>query len=153
MIVTNLDRLHEKSDEVFNIKRFKDVIKLMNQELMKNPRAYGISAPQVGVKKRIISIKIDNEPVVMINPSFEIIVDEVEKMPEGCLSLPGQYFEKERAKGIKVFYTSRDNFKKESEYEGFYARVIQHEVDHLDGILFIDKAKNITKLNQEINSL
>ena len=89
-------------------------------------------------------IDVDKKRYDLINPVITYregsIIDS-----EGCLSCPNLYGDVERAEKIRVEYTSRFNKKKTLEAEGLLARCIQHELDHLDGKLFIDIAKNITK--------
>jgi len=99
----------------------------------------GLAAPQVGMLKRIAVIDIgEDNPIVLINPE---IIEESGKaiMEEGCLSIPDRTGEVIRSKKIKVRSLDRENKQIEFEAEGFEARAIQHEMDHLDGVLFIDK--------------
>ena len=99
----------------------------------------GLAAPQVGILKRIavVDIREDNK-VVLINP--EIIEEEGKAiMEEGCLSIPGETGDVIRSQKIKVRSLNREGKQIEFEAEGFEARAIQHEMDHLDGVLFVDK--------------
>ena len=105
----------------------------------------GIAAPQVGESIRVCVVDVDKKTRYdLINPVITYregkVIDN-----EGCLSCPDLFGDVERAEKIKVEYTSRFNKKKTLEAEGLLARCIQHELDHLDGQLFIDIAKNITK--------
>lgn len=105
----------------------------------------GIAAPQVGESIRVCVVDVDKKNRYdLINPVIVYregsVVDE-----EGCLSCPNLFGDVERAAKIRVEYTSRFNKKKTLEAEGLLGRCIQHELDHLDGQLFIDIAKNITK--------
>lgn len=105
----------------------------------------GIAAPQVGESIRVCVVDVDKKNRYdLINPVIVYregsVVDE-----EGCLSCPDLFGDVERAAKIRVEYTSRFNKKKTLEAEGLLGRCIQHELDHLDGQLFIDIAKNITK--------
>jgi peptide deformylase len=103
----------------------------------------GLAAPQIGVSKRIIIIDISStenstETMVIINP--EIIKAKGEKIQEeGCLSIPEIKGEIKRSEKIKVYGIDIDGIKFEIDVNGLISRVIQHEIDHLDGILFIDK--------------
>ena len=104
----------------------------------------GLAAPQVGELIRAVVIDVDKKVRYdMINPVIThregSVVDN-----EGCLSCPDLFGDVERAEKIRVEYTSRFNKKKTLEAEGLLARCIQHELDHLDGKLFIDIAQNIT---------
>lgn len=113
-------------------------------ETMYETEGVGIAAPQVGVSIRAVVVDVDKKRYDLINP--EIIYREGSAVDtEGCLSCPELFGEVERAEKIKVKYLTRFNKQKELEAEGLLARCIQHEVDHLNGRLFIDIAKNITK--------
>lgn len=109
-------------------------------ETMYQAPGIGLAATQVNVHQRIIVIDISeekNEPHVFINP--EILVREgTEQMEEGCLSVPGFYELVERAERIKVRALNRDGQPFELETDGLLAVCIQHEIDHLDGKLFVD---------------
>lgn len=108
-------------------------------ETMYEEDGVGLAAPQVGMLKRIAVIDIgEDNPIVLINPE---IIEESGKaiMEEGCLSIPERTGEVIRSKNIKVRSLDREGKQIEFEAEGFEARAIQHEMDHLDGILFIDK--------------
>ncbi len=100
----------------------------------------GLAATQVNVHKRVIVIdlsKEQNQPLVLINP--EVIEKRgVEEMEEGCLSVPGIYERVERADRVKVRALGRDGQAFDLEAEGLLAVCIQHEIDHLDGRLFVD---------------
>lgn len=105
----------------------------------------GIAAPQVGETIRVCVVDVDKKTRYdLINPVITyregIVVDN-----EGCLSCPDLFGDVERATKVRVEYTSRFGKKKTLEAEGLLSRCIQHELDHLDGRLFIDIAKNITK--------
>ena len=113
-------------------------------ETMYKTEGVGIAAPQVGQSIRAVVVDVDKKRYDLINP--EIIYREGSEVDtEGCLSCPELFGEVERATKIRVKYLTRFNKLKELEAEGLLARCIQHEVDHLDGRLFIDIAKNITK--------
>ena len=117
--------------------RMKELARDMEETLVKE-EGIGIAAVQVGVLRRMIVVIIDDKPTVMINP--EIIEAEGEiKDYEGCLSVPGKTGEVIRPEKIKVEYKNLEGIKEISEVEGYCARAVSHEVDHLDGILYIDK--------------
>ncbi|MCC3144772.1 peptide deformylase [Halanaerobium sp. Z-7514] len=108
-------------------------------ETMYAEEGVGLAAPQVGILKRIAVVDIgEGNQIVLINPE---IIEEDGKMimEEGCLSIPGRTGEVIRSKEIKVRSLNRDGEEIEFKAEGFEARAIQHEMDHLDGVLFIDK--------------
>lgn len=104
----------------------------------------GLAAPQVGVLKRVIVVDIDREgaqtgPLAMANPEIVDVSDEDASYEEGCLSVPEHYAEVQRPAKVKIRYLDRDNEIRTLEAEGLVATCLQHEIDHLDGILFIDK--------------
>ena len=114
-------------------------------ETMYASEGVGIAAPQVGESIRAVIVDVDKKNRYdLINPEITFregsVVDN-----EGCLSCPELFGDVERAEKIRVEYKNRFGKKKVLEAEGLLARCIQHEIDHLDGRLFIDIAKNITK--------
>ena len=124
-------------------KRIKKLLDDM-AETMYATEGVGIAAPQVGVSLRMVVVDVEGKRYDIINP--EILSREGSAVDtEGCLSCPDLFGEVERAEKIRVKYTTRYHKEKEIEAEGLLARCIQHEVDHLNGRLFIDIAKNITK--------
>ncbi|MBD3156433.1 peptide deformylase [Candidatus Peregrinibacteria bacterium] len=113
---------------------------------MKASDGMGLAAPQVGISKRIVIVLLnyntDHEMIVpLINPEITYFSDDAEKAEEGCLSLPGVYKQVERSTQIRLTYTDIKGKEKMLVLEDMNARVVQHEVDHLDGILFIDRVK------------
>ncbi len=112
-------------------------------ETMDERDGVGLAAPQVGQSVRLIVINAKNGPIPMISPAIIKKSWTKEQDTEGCLSLPGVYGNVKRHKKITCQYLDKDGNKKKLIAEGLMARVIQHEIDHLDGILFIDKAKKI----------
>ncbi len=130
----------KKIDEI--TEKINDLIDNMF-ETMYAEDGIGLAAPQVGILKRIavVDIQEDNK-IVLINP--EIIEEEGKAvMEEGCLSIPGETGDVIRAEKIKVKTLDRDGNEIEFKAEGLEARAIQHEIDHLDGILFLDKVVKI----------
>jgi len=112
----------------------------------------GLAAPQVGVTQRIIVLDVAREdekpaPIKMANPEIVWASDEDVTYNEGCLSLPEHYADVARPKAIRVRYLDHQNEIRELEAEGLLATCIQHEMDHLDGVLFVD---HITALKRNI---
>lgn len=108
-------------------------------DLMIKNNGVGIAAPQCGIHKRIIVIS-DNERIkVFINPEILFKSDELEDGEEGCLSIPGKVTIKKRHKSITIKYRNLSGHPHLETYNGFTARIIQHEIDHLDGILMTDE--------------
>jgi peptide deformylase len=100
----------------------------------------GLAGPQVGLMVRIFAVHIEgDEPRIFINPSILETSQDLVKYEEGCLSLPGQYAEVMRPERIKVQAWNERGRPFTLESSGLLARVIQHENDHLDGVLFIDR--------------
>jgi peptide deformylase len=121
------------------------VRKLMDDmlETMYRAPGIGLAAPQVGVLQRVIVLDLahegeDPQPLRMANPELIWVSDDDAAYNEGCLSVPDHYADVVRPAGIKVRYLDQDNQSRELEAEGLLATCIQHEIDHLDGILFID---------------
>jgi len=102
----------------------------------------GLAAPQVGLGLRIITIDLmpDDKPapLALINPEIVARSADLATREEGCLSLPGQYAEVTRPARVKVRYLDPGGARKEIEADGLLAACLQHEIDHLDGILFVD---------------
>ena len=109
-------------------------------ETMYDAPGIGLAATQVDVHRRLLVADVSSEkddPWVLINPVI-IEKDGVEVSEEGCLSVPGFYEEVERAERVKVRHLDRDGNEVENEFEGLLAVCVQHEMDHLDGKLFVD---------------
>ena len=121
------------------------------KETMNDSNGVGIAAVQVGVLRRIIVVEDTNtnEQKVFINPEIVEKSEEHEIDTEGCLSVPGMKGQVDRALKIKVKAKNENMEDVEFEAEGLYAREIQHEVDHLDGILYIDKVEEGTLMEIE----
>lgn len=102
----------------------------------------GLAAPQVGVSKRIVVIDVGEGLIEMINP---VIVKKEGSVigGEGCLSVPDYEGEVERAEYVECEFTDRNGKRMLLQTDGLLAIAVQHELDHLDGVLFIDKAKSI----------
>ena len=102
----------------------------------------GLAAPQVGVGLRlaVVDVMPDDKPspITLINPEVIAQSQELATREEGCLSLPGQYADVTRPARVTVRYTDQAGAKRQIEAEGLLAACMQHEIDHLDGILFVD---------------
>lgn len=109
-------------------------------ETMYDAPGIGLAATQIDVHRRLLVADVSadkDEPWVLINPVI-LEHDGVEVTEEGCLSVPGYYEEVQRAEHIRVRYLDRDGIEVESEFDGLLAVCVQHEIDHLDGKLFVD---------------
>mgnify|MGYP001234646044 CR=1 FL=1 len=111
-------------------------------ETMYDAPGVGLAAPQVGVTKRLIVMDCIKdgppEPVVLINPRVVWASEDVTTYEEGCLSIPDQYAEVKRPAMVRVEWTALDGTQQEREFSGLWATCVQHEIDHLEGKLFID---------------
>jgi peptide deformylase len=109
-------------------------------EIMEKEKGVGLAAPQVGSDLRICVLNIDGETLALINPKIKSYSRKKDIFEEGCLSFPGKFFQVERPVKIKVQARNTHGEKIKIKADGFLARVLQHEIDHLDGILVIDRA-------------
>ncbi|MDN3521180.1 peptide deformylase [Halomonas ramblicola] len=110
-------------------------------ETMYDAQGIGLAATQVDVHRRVIVMDVSDErasPLVLINPEVTPLGDEREPMQEGCLSIPDYYAEVPRALRVHLKALNRDGESYELEAEGLLAHCIQHEHDHLEGVLFVD---------------
>jgi peptide deformylase len=109
--------------------------------LMDDALGVGLAATQVGILHRVLVFRAhaEDELTALVNPEIEWISEELETGPEGCLSLPGVHVEVERAHAVRVRAYDGDGEEITVEAEGLPARVIQHEIDHLDGMLILDR--------------
>ena len=137
-----------KPVEVFD-KRVLDIIKDMENTLKaaKNPEGVGLAAPQIGVSLRIFLIRPNprGPTTVMVNPNITKYsqrvqsADKKDGVYEGCLSIPQHYSPVKRSMSVTVTYQTPTMETKTTVYTGFPAHVVQHELDHLNGVLFIDR--------------
>ena len=129
-----------------------DVRQLMDDmlETMYAAPGIGLAAPQVGALKRVVVLDIDREdtktgPLFMANPEIVEASDEDVIYEEGCLSVPDHYSDVARPASVRVRYLDRDGKQQELACEGLLATCVQHEIDHLDGILFIDHISSLKR--------
>jgi peptide deformylase len=110
-------------------------------ELMHDALGVGLAATQLGVLHRVLVYKayVDDPVTALVNPELEWLSEELELGDEGCLSLPGVHVEVERHARLRVHARDERGEQVEVEAEGLEARVIQHEIDHLDGVLILDR--------------
>jgi len=121
-------------------------------ETMYGAPGIGLAAPQVGISKRVLVIDVNmnengepGDPLLVANPTLSWISENRKTTEEGCLSLPGQYAEVERPAQIRVKFIDQHNRDQEFEVDGLVAACLQHEMDHLDGRLFIDHLSRLKK--------
>jgi peptide deformylase len=114
-------------------------------ETMYAASGIGLAAPQVGVQKRVIVVDAGEDPLVLVNPRITAVEGEQVGL-EGCLSVPDLVGEVRRAAWVTVKGLNRRGWPVVLEGEGLLARVLQHEIDHLDGILFVARVEDLTRL-------
>lgn len=155
-------KVREVGDPILSIKCEEVDIKNINKDILQEiedmketlnfTEGFGIAAPQVGINRRIVIIQVDKEKctykdcediptTVMINPTWKKLSEETESEFEGCLSVPSISGKVKRYTNIEVTYYNEKGQKIIKEEKGFTARDIQHECDHLDGIVFLERVK------------
>lgn len=117
-------------------------------ETMYAAEGVGLAAPQINQSLKIVVLDDGNGLIELINPEMLSHSDETEMGVEGCLSVPGYYGSVSRYKKIKVRALNRHGKIVVYEPEGFLARIFQHEIDHLYGTLFIEKAENLRRVDE-----
>lgn len=141
-IITKEDPLLRKQSKV--VDKIDDNVKKIISDLFETlyftDTGVGLAAPQIGILKQIIVIDTEDEaPMALINPEV-VFSDGQMESEEGCLSCPEEYGIVNRAEKVKVKALNEEGKEIEIEAEGFLAVVLQHEIDHLKGVLFIDKS-------------
>ena len=145
--------------DVFLTKKAKPVVNIddaLNKtiddmiETMREQSGIGLAAPQVGAFLRVIVVDasrdgVPHDPLKMANPEIVWASEDKCIAEEGCLSVPKQYADIERPSRVRVRYLDEKNAAKEIDLDGLLARVVQHEMDHLDGVLFIDYLSKIKR--------
>ena len=143
-------RLKHKSSIVDNFDSdLRQVIKDMYETLYASGNGIGLAAPQVGIKKRIVVIDLkengESSPITFINPKIKNFSEEKFINEEGCLSVPEYYADVERSKEVEVEWFNERGEKTIKKMTGLMSICIQHEIDHLDGVLFIDYLSKLKK--------
>lgn len=132
-----------------------DVTTLLDDmlESMYAASGIGLAAPQIGISRRVVVMnidrdeekKVDGTPLLLINPEILWSSEEPNVYEEGCLSIPMQYAEIERPKQVRVRYLDRTGAMQEVLADGLLATCLQHEIDHLNGILFTDHLSSLKR--------
>lgn len=143
--------LRKISEPITNINR--DIQKLMDDmlETMYDAPGIGLAAVQIGILKRVIvidlskDIKKKKEPMFIINPEIVSQSKDLVSYEEGCLSIPNQFAEVDRPNSCKIKFLDYNGEKKEIVAKGLLSTCIQHEIDHLNGVLFIDYLSKLKK--------
>ncbi|TCP69779.1 peptide deformylase [Baia soyae] len=118
-------------------------------ETMYDANGVGLAAPQIAISKRVIVVDVDEQLYEVVNPEIVEKRGEQFNPPEGCLSIPNLLGEVRRADYIKIVGQDRNGNPIEIEANGFLSRAFQHEVDHLNGILFPDVAERVFRPTEE----
>ena len=120
-------------------------------ETMYDAPGIGLAAPQIGVMERIIVMDCVKEegaeprPLVLINPEITWASEDLSTYEEGCLSIPEQFAEVDRPAEVEATWLDRDGVQQSEHFKGLWATCVQHEIDHLDGKLFIDYLKPLKR--------
>lgn len=143
------ETLNKKSRRVAEID--KRIVTLLEDmaETLHNAKGVGLAAPQVGVLKRVVIIDVGEGVVELINPQIIFSSEEMINDYEGCLSVPEKYGYVERPKIVTVRAINRNGVQFELTGEGLLARAFCHELDHLDGHLFVEKVSEYIDLDTE----
>lgn len=155
--------LHYLGDRVLRqpakrIAKVDDSVRKLAKEMLQtmySSSGVGLAAPQVGIHKQLIVIDCEpdnpnNPPLILINPQITKYGNDLCKFEEGCLSIPGVYIEVTRPEIIEVSFKDEQGRPRKLQTSGFLARVIQHEMDHLNGVLFVDRVENNLVLTEEL---
>lgn len=140
------ERLHEKCVDV---EYFDDDIARLAYDMlhtMKSVNGVGLAAPQVGEMINMIAIWIEEDkPLIIINPIVVNQTAELFEFNEGCLSVPGYFEKRKRPEKITVIYRNANGAHCDTEFSGLYAFCVQHEIDHLEGKVFVDGSSLLKK--------
>ena len=124
------------------VKEFDEALIRLTEEMLVTMRerdGVGLAANQVGRLRRVLVAGIEEDEYVLVNPVIEARSETTEVMPEGCLSIPGIQVDVERPVAVTVSGQDASGYEVRFEAEGLLARVFQHEIDHLDGVLILDR--------------
>ena len=143
------------------ISRVDSQVRELAKEMLRSmyaARGIGLAAPQVGVHKQLLVIDLDPEeaatpPLVLINPEITSTSAELDTYEEGCLSIPGVYLQVVRASRVELNYRDEMGRPQRRKADGLLARCILHEMDHLQGVLFVDRVTDELSLSSELEKL
>jgi len=135
------------------VERVDDEVRQLMDDMLDSMHAangIGLAAPQVGIAKRVLVMDVARpeeppQPIRMANPEVVWESEEEVLAEEGCLSLPDQYAEVVRPERVRVRYLDHENEIRELEADGLLAKCVQHEMDHLDGVLFVDHLSSLKR--------
>ena len=130
------------------VEDFDEALERLAEEMlatMREQEGVGLAANQVGRLKRILVAAVEDDEYVLVNPVVEKASEATESGTEGCLSIPGIQVEVERPTGVKISAQDVSGEPIKIEVEGLLARIFQHEVDHLDGVLILDRTDRASR--------
>ena len=155
--------IYKLGDDVLrkNSKRISKVdnsIRTLAKEMLQSmyaAKGIGLAAPQIGINKELLVIDVNYddsaaEPLILINPEISSYGTTLNSYEEGCLSIPGVYLNVIRPSTIKLKFRDEMGRPRKMKAEGLLARCIQHEMDHLNGVLFVDRVSSKEDLNKEL---
>ncbi len=146
IVVLGDEILRQKAQNIADIDTNIKALSQQMLETMYRGKGIGLAAPQVGLSLRMFVLDVEEgSPLVFINPSLLETSEELEDFEEGCLSIPGVYAKVARSAEIRIQAWNERGRPFTMEAEGFLARVIQHEMDHLNGVLFTDRLPEIIR--------
>ena len=156
--------IHQLGDEVLRtparrIGKVDDAVRALARDMLVSmyaARGIGLAAPQIGVHQQLLVIDLELEdssspPLVLINPEITGVGGTICTYEEGCLSIPGVYLDVVRPSVVEVGYRDEMGRPKKLKADGLMARCIQHEMDHLNGVLFVDRVTDEAKLQEGLN--
>jgi peptide deformylase len=156
--------IHQLGDEVLRtparrIGKVDDAVRDLARDMLVSmyaARGIGLAAPQIGVHQQLLVIDLELEdpsspPLVLINPEITGVGGTICTYEEGCLSIPGVYLDVVRPSVVEVGYRDAMGRPKKLKADGLMARCIQHEMDHLNGVLFVDRVTDEAKLQEGLN--
>lgn len=156
-------KIHFLGDRVLRqpakrITKVDDSVRKLAREMLQtmySAQGIGLAAPQVAVNKQLIVIdtapdKPENQPLILINPQIERYSSNLCPYEEGCLSIPGVYLNVNRPEAIEISYKDEFGKPQKRQFKGLLSRVIQHEMDHLNGVMFVDRVENGIALTEAL---
>lgn len=156
-------KLHYLGDRVLRqpckrVTKIDNDLRLLVKEMLQTmytEDGIGLAAPQIGINKQMLVVDSDpensaNPPLVLINPKIKRYSKDLCVIQEGCLSIPNVFLDVTRPKAIEVTYKDENGRPQKLMADGLLSRVIQHEMDHLNGVMFVDRVDNALALNQEL---
>ncbi|MCS6812272.1 MAG: peptide deformylase [Cyanobacteria bacterium] len=157
-------KVHQLGDRVLRqtakrVSKVDDELRTLVREMLQtmySQNGIGLAAPQIAIQKQLLVIDCQPDeattpPLVMINPVINQVSDDLAVDQEGCLSIPGVFLDVRRPEIIDVSFKDEHGRPQRMMASGLLARVIQHEMDHLNGVLFVDRVENELALNQELS--